>query len=112
MTPLFVERVARNEPHGGGYEQYEQQYRRALQQGREVRIAAGKRAEFGVPAGERATVYVMEGAVRFEGDDTAAGPGDVVIFKRAGAGEEARLAMEADLPFVGVLVTGGEPPAR
>jgi redox-sensitive bicupin YhaK (pirin superfamily) len=112
MTPLFVERVARNDPHGGGYEQYEQQYRHALGEGREVRIEAGRRAEFDVAAGERAVVYVMEGGVRFEGDDTAAGPGDVVVFRRAEAGEDAKVAMEADTPFVGVLVTGGEPPAR
>ena len=111
MTPLFVERVARNEPHGGGYEQFEQMYRQALARGREVRIDAGKRAEYDVPAGERATVYVMEGAVRFEGDDTGAGPGDVVVFKAALPGEGAKVAMEADMPFVGVLVTGGEPPA-
>ena len=113
MTPLFVERVARNEPHGGGYEQFEQRYREALARGREVRVDAGKRAEYEVPAGELAVVYVMEGAVRFEGDDTGAGPGDMVIFHRAQPGEGARVALEADMPFVGVLVTGGEaPPIR
>lgn len=112
MTPLFVERVAKNEPHGGGYEQYEQRYREALARGREVRIEAGKRAKYDVPAGERAVVYVMEGAVRFEGDDTGAGPGDVVVFHRAQPGEAAKVAMEADMPFVGVLVTGGEPPVQ
>jgi redox-sensitive bicupin YhaK (pirin superfamily) len=111
MTPLFVERVARNEPHGGGYEQFEQMYRRALSDGREVRIAAGKRAEYDVPAGKQAVVYVMEGSVRFEGDDTAAGPGDVVTFQAAQPGEGAKVAMEADMPFVGVLVTGNEPRA-
>ena len=112
MTPLFIERVAHNEPRGGGYEQFEQMYRQALADGREVRIDAGKRAEFGVRAGERAVVYVMEGSVRFEGDDTAAGPGDVVVFRRAGEGEGATVGIEADVPFVGVLVTGGEPPAH
>lgn len=112
MTPLFIERVAHNEPRGGGYEQFEQMYRRALADGREVRIEAGKRAEYEVPPGQRAVVYVMEGSVRFEGDDTGAGPGDVVIFKAAEPGEGARVAMEADMPFVGVLVTGGEPPVH
>lgn len=112
MTPLFVERVARNEPHGGGYEQFEQRYRQAMAGGREVRIDAGKRAEFDVPAGERAVVYVMEGAVRFEGDDTGAGPGDVVVFRRAQPGEGAKVAIEADMPFVGILVTGAEPPVQ
>jgi hypothetical protein len=112
MTPLFVERVARNEPHGGGYEQFEQRYREALARGREVRIDAGRRAEYDVPAGELAVVYVMEGAVRFEGDDTGAGPGDVVIFRRAQPGEAAKLAMEADMPFVGILVTGAESPVQ
>jgi redox-sensitive bicupin YhaK (pirin superfamily) len=107
MTPLFIERVAHNEPHGGGYEQFEQMYRQALACGREVRIEAGKRAEFDVPAGNRAIVYVMEGSVRFEGDDTEAGPGDVVIFRPAGE-DDARVAMEADLPFSGVIVTGRE----
>ena len=107
MTPLFIERVAHNEPHGGGYEQFEQMYRQALACGREVRIEAGKRAEFDVPAGNRAIVYVMEGSVRFEGDDTEAGPGDVVIFRPAGE-VDARVAMEADMPFAGVLVTGRE----
>ena len=80
--------------------------------GREVRIDAGKRAEFDVPAGERAVVYVMEGAVRFEGDDTGAGPGDVVVFRRAQPGEGAKVAIEADMPFVGILVTGAEPPVQ
>jgi redox-sensitive bicupin YhaK (pirin superfamily) len=110
MTSLFIERIAHNEPHGGGYEQFEQMYRKALACGREVRIEAGRRAEYDVPPGERAIVYVMEGSVRFEGDDTEAGPGDVVIFKTAAAGERAKVAMEADLPFTGVLVTGLEAP--
>lgn len=109
MTPLFIERVAHNEPHGGGYEQFEQMYRKALACGEEVRIEAGRRAEYGVPAGHRAIVYVMEGSVRFEGDDTEAGPGDVVIFRPAADGD-AMVAMEADLAFAGVLVRGSEAP--
>ena len=109
MTPLFIERVAHNEPHGGGYEQFEQMYRKALACGRELRIDAGKRAEFSVAAGERAVVYVMEGSVRFEGDDTEAGPGDVVIFQPAGA-RDAKVGMQADMPFAGVLVMGRDAP--
>ena len=110
MTPLFIERVKHSKPQGAGYEQFEQMYRRALADGREVRIEAGKRAEYDVPAGKRAVMYVLEGSVRFEGDDTGAGPGDVVIFALAEPGEGAKVAMEADSPFTGVLVTGGEPP--
>lgn len=104
MIPLFIERITRPEPNGAGYEQYEQRYRRVLQDGREIAIEAGKRAEFDVPSGTPATVYVMEGAVRFEGDDTAAGPGDVVQFRPAS--EQAFVGVQADTPFRGVIQLG------
>ena len=107
MTNVDVERIRRPEPQGAGYEQLESQYRRVLQSGREIRIAAGKRAEFPVAAGERAVLYVIEGAVRFEGDDTPAGAGDIVWFKPPGAADQdARLGIEADFAFRGVLALG------
>lgn len=107
MTNLDIERIRRPEPHGAGFPQFEAQYRRALHHGREIRIEAGKRAEYEIPAGDRAIVYVMEGNVRFEGDDTAAAGGDVVWFKPAPAGDgRAMVGIEADIDFRGVLVTG------
>jgi hypothetical protein len=107
MINVYVERIRRPEPRGAGFEQLESQYRGVLQSGREIRIEAGKRAEFPVAAGERAVLYVMEGAVRIEGDDTAAGAGDIVWFKPPGARDaDARLGLEADLPFRGVLALG------
>ena len=112
MIPVFVDRIVRPQPNGSGYQPLEQAYREVLAEGREVRIEAGKRAEYKVPNGARAVVYVMEGAVRFEGDDTGAGPGDVVVFRRAQPGEGAKVAIEADMPFVGILVTGAEPPVQ
>ena len=109
MTPLFVDRIVRPEPHGTGYEQFEQRYREAMRDGREVRVAAGRRAEYDVPAGSGAVVYVVEGAVRFEGDDTQAGPGDIVWF-RAADRDGAVLGIEADAAFRGFLVTGPAAP--
>lgn len=107
MTPLFVDRVTRPEPHGAGFAQFEGEYRKALERGTEIRIDAGKRGEYPVAPGEGAVLYVLQGAVRFEGDDTPAGEGDTVWFKPAAAGENAaRLGIEADMPFRGVLVTG------
>ena len=106
MTPLFVERVTHPEPHGTGYEQFEQMYRRVLAAGSEISIDAGKRAEYEVPRGERAVLYVMEGSVRFESDDTEAGPGDVVELRAAPFEGRPVLGLQADLPFRGVLVTG------
>ena len=108
MINVDVERIRRPQPQGAGFEQLESQYRRVLQSGREIRIEAGKRAEFPIAAGERAVLYVIEGAVRFEGDDTAAGAGDIVWFKPPGErDEDARLGIEADFPFRGVLALGG-----
>ena len=107
MINVDVERIRRPEPQGAGFEQLESQYRRVLQSGREIHIEAGKRAEFPVAAGERVVLYVVEGAVRIEGDDTAVGAGDIVWFKAPGThDEEARLGIEADTPFRGVLALG------
>lgn len=105
MRPLFPERIVRPTPNGSGYEQLEQRYREVLCRGREIRIDAGKRAEYDVPAGQQAIVYVMEGSVRFEGDDTQAGPGEVVYFRIAQE-PESKVGLEADLPFRGTLVIG------
>ena len=105
MIPVFVDRIVRPQPNGSGYQPLEQAYREVLAEGREVRIDAGKRAEFKVPNGARAVVYVIEGAVRFEGDDTAAGPGEIVWFKPAGD-PDAMLGVQADMPFRGTLVIG------
>ena len=105
MIPIFVDRIVRPEPNGSGYEQMEQRYREALAGAREVRIEAGKRAEFDVPRGERAVVYVMEGTVRFEGDDTAAGAGDLVYVQAADE-PGAKLGVEADMPFRGAVSIG------
>jgi redox-sensitive bicupin YhaK (pirin superfamily) len=74
--------------------------------GREFTIEAGKRAEFKVEPGEHAVVYLLEGAVRFEGDDTPAGEGDTVRFKPAPDGEIALLGIQADRPARGILVAG------
>ena len=108
MINVDVERIRHPEPHGAGFEQLESQYRRVLQAGREIRIDAGKRAEYPVGPGERAVLYVTQGGVRIEGDDTPAGPGDIVWFKAPPAqdDEDAMLGLEADTPFCGVLVIG------
>jgi len=106
MTNLDIERIRRPQPNGAGFPQLEAQYRRLLHEGREIRIAAGKRAEYPIPAGNRAVVYVMEGNVRFEGDDTAAAEGDIVWFKPSSADSAAAcVAVEADTPFRGMLMT-------
>ena|SRR5688500_11206146 len=105
MINVDIERIRRPEPRGGGYEQFEAQYRQALHEGREIQIDAGKRAEFEIPAGDRAVLYVIEGAGRLEGDDTPATQGDIVWFKPAPVDDEAAmLGVEADTPFRGVLV--------
>jgi redox-sensitive bicupin YhaK (pirin superfamily) len=105
MIPLFVDHIVRPEPNGAGYEQLEQRYREVVSGGREIRIEAGKRAEIAVGAGQRAVVYVMEGSVRFEGDDTAAGAGEVVYFKPVRE-PDAKLGLQADFPFRGVVMIG------
>ena len=93
MINVYVERISHNQPRG------------AVPQGREIRIEAGKRAEYPVAAGQQAVLYVIEGSVRLEGDDTAAGEGDTVYFKPPAPGDEAMVGVEADMPFRGVLVT-------
>lgn len=105
MIPVFVERIVRPQPNGSGYQPLEQAYREVLAEGREVRIEAGRRAEFRVPQGSRVVVYVIEGTVRFEGDDTAANPGEIVWFKASGE-PDAVLGMQADMAFRGTLVFG------
>ena len=107
MIPLFVDRIVRPQPNGAGYEHLEQHYREVLAAGREVAIASGKRAEFAVAPGIQAVVYVIEGSVRFEGDDTQAGAGDIVWFRAAS--EAALLGVEADAPFRGALMMGNPP---
>jgi hypothetical protein len=92
----------------------EQRIREAMASGKEIRIEAGKRAEFRVPPGSLPVVHVLEGAVRFEGDDTSALAGDSVWFKPVPpGGEEGVIGIEADAAFVGLLGTrpdGGAPP--
>ena len=102
---LDIEIIQHRDNRGAGYAEHEQRLRRAYCAGREFRIEAGKRAEFTIAAGERAVVFVLEGAVRFEGDDTAAGEGDTIWFKPAPSGEPAVLGVEADLPARGILVS-------
>jgi len=80
--------------------------------GHEFRIEAGKRAEFTVEPGESAVVYLLEGAVRFEGDDTPAGEGDTVWFRPAPRDEAALLGIQADRPTRGILVAGPHPGLR
>jgi hypothetical protein len=48
----------------------------------------------------------LEGAVRFEGDDTPAGEGDTVWFKPAPQDETALLGIQADRLTRGILVAG------
>jgi quercetin dioxygenase-like cupin family protein len=94
---VFIERIEhQHSGNGAGYAGREQHLREAQAGGKEVRIEAGKRAEFHVPAGARAVVHVLEGSVRFEGDDTQAVAGDVVWFKPAAQGGPSLLGIEAD----------------
>lgn len=103
---LFVDRIDHAEPKGAGYAEYEQRFREAFSAGREIRIEAGKRDEYPIPQGHRAVVYVLEGSVRFEGDDTPAEQGDTVWFRPAPReGGEALVGVQADAPFRGVLVS-------
>ena len=104
---LFVDHIRHAEPRGSGFAALEQELREALDSGQEFAVEAGKRAEFDVPAGAHPVVYVMEGSVRFEGDDTAASAGDVVWFKPAGEG--AQVGVEADAPARGVVVFRSAP---
>lgn len=103
---VFIESI---EHRDGGAQDDAEHARRMTQAytaGREFTIEAGKRAEFRVEPGERAVVYLLEGAVRFEGDDTPAGEGDTVWFKPAPQDETALLGIQADRPVRGILVAG------
>jgi hypothetical protein len=100
---LFIDSIQRGSPAPGKADD-EQRLREARAAGREIRIDAGKRAEFRMPAGSRPVVHVIEGAVRFESDDTAALAGDSVCFRAVPEGEEGVIGIEADAAFVGVLV--------
>ena len=100
---LFVDRIRhRMSATGRGFAGEEQEIREALDAGVEFTVEAGKRAELTVPAGAHPVVYVLEGSVRFEGDDTAAAAGDVVWFRQAS--EAGLVAVEADASARGVLV--------
>jgi redox-sensitive bicupin YhaK (pirin superfamily) len=90
---------------GKGDARHAQRLRQAHDAGYEFRIEAGKRAEFSIGPGDRAIVYVLEGSVRFEGDDTPAVEGDTVWFKPA-AREAALVGVQADRPARGILVAG------
>ena len=109
---LDIESIEHLDQRGAGYAEREQRLRRAYSLGREFRIAAGKRAEFPIAPGDRAVVFLLEGAARFEGDDTAAGEGDTIWFKPAPPGEPAMLGVEADLPVRGILVSAPMREAR
>ena len=99
----FVERIRHPDPAGAGYAQQEQDIRAARARGGiEFAIERGKRAEIRVPPGERPVVHVLEGAVRFEGDDTAASAGDVVWF--SAAMERGILGIQADVAARALVV--------
>lgn len=102
---LFIESIEHRD--GGALDDAEHARRmtQAYTAGREFSIEAGKRAEFEVEPGARAVVYLLEGAVRFEGDDTPAGEGDTVWFKPAQQ-EPAQIGIQADRPARGILVAG------
>jgi redox-sensitive bicupin YhaK (pirin superfamily) len=101
---LDIESIEHLQTDGTGFARHEQRLRQAYTAGREFRIEAGRRAEFTIGPGERAVVFLLEGSVRFEGDDTAAGEGDTVWFKPAPREEAALLGVEADRPARGILV--------
>lgn len=109
---LFVESIQHASGDGSGYADQEQRLRAARAAGCEFAIDAGKRAEFTIDPGDRAVVYILEGSVRFEGDDTAALAGDTVCFKPAPGGEAATLGVEADTPVRGILVAAPPPQLR
>ena len=110
---LFIESIHRGAEAMGKADD-EQRIREARAGGKEIRIDAGKRAEFRLPAGAQPVVHVLEGAVRFEGDDTSAMAGDSVWFTAVPeGGEEGIIGIEADAAFVGLLATrprDGQPP--
>jgi redox-sensitive bicupin YhaK (pirin superfamily) len=103
MHTPFIERIRHPDPDGAGYARLEQDIREARAQGGvEFAIEAGKRAEIRVPPGERPVVHILEGSVRFEGDDTSAAAGDVVWF--CAAHERGVLGIQADAPARGLVV--------
>ena len=109
---LFIDSIHRGADAMGRADD-EQRIREARAGGREIRIEAGKRAEFRMPAGSQPVVHVLEGAVRFESDDTQAMAGDSVWFRAVPEGEEGVIGIEADAPFVGLLATRPQgPPPR
>ena len=102
---LFIDSIHRGADAMGKADD-EQRIRASLAEGREIRIEAGKRAEFRMPPGSRPVVHVLEGAVRFEGDDSAALAGDSVWFKPVPeGGEEGVIGIEADAAFVGLIAS-------
>ena len=109
---LFIDSIHRGQDAMGKADD-EQRIREAMSGGREIRIEAGKRAEFRMPGGSRPVVHVLEGAVRFESDDTSALAGDSVCFRAVPEGEEGVIGIEADAAFVGLLAASppeGEAP--
>ena len=100
---LFIERIRHPEPQGAGFTANEQELRTAMGAGQEFMVEAGKRTEFEVPPGSKPVVYLLEGSVRFEGDDTSAMAGDVVWFRAAN--EKATVGIEADARARGVFVS-------
>ena len=109
--PLFIESI-RKAGGDAGYADEEQRLRQAQAAGREFRIDAGKRAEFMIDPGQRAIVHILEGSVRFEGDDTAALAGDTVWFKPAANDEIGFVGVEADTPVRGILIAAPPPQLR
>ena len=107
MTPIFPDRHLRPDPGGAGFESLEQRYREVFQGGREIAIESGKRAEFEVERGARAMLYVAEGGVRVEADDTQAAAGDILWFQPSPA-SDGRIGLQADGPFRGVLAIRAE----
>ena len=102
---LFIDSIHRGADALGKADD-EQRIREAMAGGREIRIEAGKRAEFRMPPGSRPVVHVLEGTVRFEGDDTSAIAGDSVWFGPVPEGGEAGvIGIEADAPFVGLIAS-------
>lgn len=103
---LFIESIEHRDGEAPADAEHAQRMTQAYTAGREFTIEAGKRAEFEVEPGARAVVYLLEGAVRFEGDDTPAGEGDTVRFRPAPPDESALLGIQADRAARGILVAG------
>lgn len=103
---LFIESIEHRDGAALDDAEHARRMTQAYTAGREFTIEAGRRAEFEVEPGERAVVYLLEGAVRFEGDDTPAGEGDTVWFRPAPLDESALLGIQADRAARGILVAG------